>query len=98
MEIGSRAEEFLVIYSFNVIWVGPIIGLLLAHTRVPRRGMGTGTAGTFQAPFHPTGISTGPLSSPWGSISYRFHPLMDEIPVGDRGPVAILSPPPFSFE
>jgi hypothetical protein len=32
-----------------------------------------------------------PRGSPRRAISSRYHPLIDEIPTGDRGPVAIPS-------
>jgi len=46
---------------------------------------------TFCAPFHPTGMTFGPLRSPRGLKIPQLHPLMDEFPIGDRGsgPVAI---------
>ena len=47
-------------------------------------GTGTGSRGTFPSPLHPTGtILT--IKTPCGVKHSHFDPLMDEIPIGDRG-------------
>jgi hypothetical protein len=46
---------------------------------------GTGSGGTFQSSLPPTGMSFSPQTSSRGSVLVREHPLMDEIPVEDRG-------------
>ena len=45
------------------------------------RGTGMGRQGTFPPPLHPMGTEIAPREL----NTYQIHPLMDEIPVGDRG-------------
>ena len=76
------------IYADHV-WLDVLAKLDVGYD--PRRGTGTGRQGTFPPPLHPMGTEIAPLSSPRGLNTYQIHPLMDEIPVGDRGSVAIPS-------
>jgi len=59
----------------------------------PRRGTGNGDGetGNVPSPASPDGDRNSPLSSSQGLNTYQIHPLVDEIPVGDREsrPVAI---------
>jgi hypothetical protein len=53
------------------------------------RVSGAGMLRTFQAPLHPTGITFDLLRSPRGLKISQLHPLMEEFPIGDRGPITI---------
>jgi len=48
-------------------------------------GIGDGDTGNVPSPAIPDGDQIWPLRSPWGLNTTHFHPLIDEIPVGDRG-------------
>ena len=48
-------------------------------------GIGDGDTGNVPSPAIPDGDQIWPLRSPWGLNTTHLHPLMDEIPVGDRG-------------
>ena len=50
---------------------------------------GNGAWDTVPFPSSPDGDDFELFRSPRGLSTIHFHPLIDEIPVGDRGPVAI---------
>ena len=81
-----RLEEFLGLLS--IYMVGSRIGPDLIR---PPIGLGApadngdGEVENVPTPASPDGACFYPLTSPWGTNIPHFHPLMDEIPVGDRG-------------
>jgi hypothetical protein len=53
-------------------------------------GKGDGDAQNVPSSASPDGITFGPLRSMWGLKFSQLHPLIDEFPVGDRGPLPSL--------
>jgi len=74
---------------FSILGLLYYLGFFFAHAAVqrtdPRRGKGTGRQGTSLPPLHPTGTIFVLLSSPRGLNTPQLHPLIDELPIGDRG-------------
>jgi hypothetical protein len=83
-----------------LLWASFGLFLLYIHTSIQlliyslrsRQGTGTGICRTLCSPLPLTGMKIVPLNSSRGLKLPYLHPLMEEIPVGDRGPIAIPSP------
>jgi hypothetical protein len=78
-----------------ILWASFDLFLLYIHTTAlslgSRQGTGTGIQRTLCSLLPPTGMKIDPLRSPQGLKVPHLHPLMEEIPMWDRGPIAIPS-------